>query len=360
MKPLFWVAIACVALTQFTHSAVYGKTQPLYQDEKPMELVLEADVVALLNDKSDEPEYTQARLIHPLGGNKISFFDLQVKPRGSTRRLTNLCEFPPLKFNFKKSQIKNTVFHGQDKLKFVSQCRLDDEFQNYIMEEYLLYKTYELLTEESFKTRLVSIIIKDIKLRVEPIQMMGFLIEDDKSLGKRIQAKKYEEFFYSQDSCDSRSLDRLALFQFMIGNTDWYVNTRHNTEILQNKADGSLIPIPYDFDFSGVINTFYAQPSTQIPITDVRQRFFKGSCRGIDEFQETIDLFNEKKEEIFALYESFEYLPKYAKKKSIKYYTKFYKLMNDPSEAESHLYQACNTDYLINSAVRKVKAPKSL
>ena len=344
MKVIYRIWIVFLLLSLYYQQGL-AKNLPLFASEEPLELILEADLVAITEDKSDEPEYTKATLIRVLEDYKIRAFEIKVKPRGNTRRVTDLCEFPPLKFNFKKSQVTNTVFDGQDKLKFVSQCRKEKEFKNYVLEEYLLYKTYNLLTEESYKTRLVKLTLKDIKLRIPSISMTGFLIEDNETLEKRIGAKRFEKLVYSQDSCTAPSVDRLSLFQFMIGNTDWYINTKHNTDIFQMKKNGALIPVPFDFDFAGVINTYYAIPSKQIPITNVRQRYYKGSCRSYDEYEETIELFNQKKKDIFALYNSFELLPKSVIKKSLRYYTKFYSIINDPQRVNEVFVNVCNTNY---------------
>ena len=136
---------------------------PLFQDEKPLKLVLETDMAALVSDKSDNPEYTTGRLISYLEDQKIDFYEIKVRARGKTRRLYDLCNFPPLKINFKKSEVKNTVFEGQDKLKLVIQCKDEVGFRNYLLEEYMIYKVYNQLTEQSYRVRLVEIIIKDTK-----------------------------------------------------------------------------------------------------------------------------------------------------------------------------------------------------
>ncbi len=349
----FAMVIVIAGLLTIFNSISKAKEGPLFQREEPLELILEADLVTIVSDKSEEPEYTTALLIHVLPDNNMKAFEIKVKPRGSTRRMTELCECPPLKFNFKKNHLENTVFEGQDKLKFVSQCRQNEAFENYVLEEYLLYKTYNIITEESYRTRLVNITIKDIKLRVPTISMTGFLIEDDKTVSKRLGAKEYDKMVYSQDSCADSSVDRMSMFQFMIGNTDWYINTKHNTDVFEIKSDKSLIPVPFDFDFSGVINTIYARPSKEIPITSVRQRYYKGSCRDDSSLDATIRLFNEKKSDIYVLYSTFDYLPKSVIKKSLKYYEKFYKIINNPELSEDSFYTACIPIY------PSLKAPKN-
>lgn len=346
MKGYLIAILIILSIPTLNVYAEIGVDQKLFEAQDPIKLTLVTDVVALQNDKSEDPEYVKGMLIYYRSTYDIQSFDMKVKARGNTRRLTGLCDFPPLKFNLKKNSVKNTIFEDQDKLKFVSQCRQDEMFKDYLYEEYLLYKTYNILTENSYRTRMVEIVIKDKQLRVEPIVMSGFLIEDDELLEKRTGSKAFEGRVYSQDSCDAQSVDVLSMFQYMIGNTDWYINTRHNIDVFQKK-DGTLIPVAFDFDFAGVINMPYASPSREIPIRRVTQRYYKGSCRDMEAYDAVIQLFNSKQEEIYLLYNAFTYVDKTVIKKSLRFYNKFYKILNDPSLVESSFYQACNSPIVI-------------
>jgi len=338
MKLLSWVITGLLLLLS---STMQLNAQPLFDNEQPLKLTLEADLSVLKNDKNEDPEYIAGKLIEYLPANRINMFEVKVKPRGTTRRLTGLCEFPPLKINFKKQQIANTTFEGNDKVKLVLQCRETQEYTNYLFEEYLIYKTYNLITEESYRVRLITITIKDTGYNLPEITMDGFMIEDDDTFAKRTGTKVYEKMVYHQDSCETASIDRMAMFQYMIGNTDWYVNTRHNISIFQRKESGTLIAVPYDFDFAGVINTVYAATSKEIPITKVTDRYYKGSCRDPQSLEETVHLFNEKKDQIFKLYQDFNAVPEYVSKKGLKYYAKFYKIINDSDQVQTSL-SGCN------------------
>jgi len=345
MKRYILTILSFIIITVGKSEEINSQQVSLFNDTTPLKLTLVTDVVSLKNDKSKDPEYIEGMLLHHITKYKFESFEIKVKARGGTRRLSDLCDFPPLKFNFKKKKVKNSVFEGLDKMKFVSQCRQQEDFQDYLLEEYLLYKTFNILTDDSYRVRLVEIVIKDEKLRVDEITMKGFLIEDDEAFAERRMMKEYGGAVYSQDSCEVQSIDILSTFQYMIGNTDWYVNTRHNIDVYERK-DGELIPVPFDFDFAGVINTPYAVPSKEIPITRVKERYYKGSCRDFEAFNPVIDLFNSKKSIIFELYNSFESLDKSIIRKSLRYYSKFYKILNDPSQAEPSFYQACNARYI--------------
>ncbi|MBW2998369.1 hypothetical protein KY321_02410, partial [Candidatus Woesearchaeota archaeon] len=117
-----------------------------------------------------------------------------------------------------------------------------------------------------------------------------------------------------------------SIFQYMIGNSDFSVSGRHNLKLLKSKdyKETELIPIPYDLDYSGLVNAHYAVPSDKIPIEEVTQRFYRGLCRNDDLYNYVLDIFREKKDEIYSFIESFEYLDKKSQKYILKYISDFY------------------------------------
>ena len=52
----------------------------------------------------------------------------------------------------------------------------------------------------------------------------------------------------------------------------------HNAELIGPLAPGQTIPIPYDFDFSGFVSAPYATPPSELDLSDVRQRLYRGYC----------------------------------------------------------------------------------
>ena len=126
----------------------------------------------------------------------------------------------------------------------------------------------------------------------------------------------------------------------MIGNTDYWIHTRHNIDIV-SLHENELIPIPFDFDYAGIINTPYAIPSAQLPIKTVKERFFKGSCKSTNDYKETIELFNDKKPSIIDLFNNTVYLDKKFKKTSVGYIEEFYDIINDPKKFSKYLVETC-------------------
>jgi len=137
----------------------------------------------------------------------------------------------------------------------------------------------------------------------------------------------------------------------MIGNTDWWIHRRHNVDIvaLNNK---DLVPIPFDFDYAGIINAPYAIPSSMLPITEVRDRFFKGSCKNIDNYQNAIDQFNQNKSEILEVVEQTDFLNKRLKRSATNYIESFYKIINEPNNLAQFINHTC--EYYSQVAAGKV------
>ena len=325
-----------------------SKISPLFSSSEPLELILEMDMDRVLNDKSDDPEYNAGLLIQKIDDSRIQAFNIKVKARGNTRRISDICEFPPLKLNFKKGDTENTVFHGQDKIKMVTHCRDNEEYENYAILEYLAYKTYNTLTNYSYKVRLVKVLYKDIRGNYPDIEKSGFMIEDDDLMAKRISGDVTEKKIWSPDSCEQNAVDVFAMFQFMIGNTDWWIHRRHNVDIvaLNNQE---LVPIPFDFDYAGIINAPYAIPSSMLPITEVKERFFKGSCKTVESYQGVINQFNQNKSEILQVIDQTDFLNKRLKKSSKNYIESFYKIINDSDKLSKFINNTCEYYSMVNA-----------
>ena len=79
---------------------------------------------------------------------------------------------------------------------------------------------------------------------------------------------------------------RFAVFEYMISNYDWSMRAApkgeeccHNGRLLTDGSPGTLLTVvPYDFDFSGLVDAPYADPPEGIPIDNVRQRNYRGYC----------------------------------------------------------------------------------
>jgi hypothetical protein len=308
----------------------------IFDGEQVLKITLEFNSEWILNCKTDD-EFPAKLIYHSGEGNKETFH-IKIRARGNTRRMRSICSMPPLRINFRKSEVKNTIFQGQDKLKLVTHCRNNKVFEGYTLQEYYIYRTYNLLTNESLRVQLVNITYNDLSGNIKPVTRYGFFIENKKEFENRMDGEVLSRKITPQEACDKISMDRFNMFQFMIGNTDWWVTTQHNVILLQKANTNLPIPVPYDFDYAGIINTIYAVPHETIPISNVRQRFYKGRYDLTESFLHTIQLFQNRKNEIIELYENSEHLTKIQKRTALKYYQSFYEILNDPESMQKYFH----------------------
>ncbi len=89
------------------------------------------------------------------------------------------------------------------------------------------------------------------------------MIEPIEALCNRMNALEIKTAYFKDSEINSLDADRIALFMYMIGNTDWRIKGGHNIKFIKPLTHKILqvTPVPYDFDHSGFINTGYAKPS---------------------------------------------------------------------------------------------------
>ncbi len=312
--------------------------QPLFDSSDPLQVTIISDFKNLVKHKNEQPAYQPAKLI--LNNDTANVFSIRIKPRGFSRRTYDFCNFPPILLNFKKKDVENTLFENQNKLKLVTYCKNSNANEDFVLQEYLIYKVYNLLTDYSFKVRLAEVTYQDSDDKQKAITRYGFFIESDDNMAQRNNSIVTKIKLANHDRCDQPSIDRFTMFQFMIGNTDWWVENFHNVTLIQPK-DKAPVPVPYDFDFSGAVNTPYAKPDPKLSITSVRERFFRGYCRIPGTYENVAAYFNSRKDSIYDLYRNFKYFDSRQAELAMKYYDGFYDIIDDPKQLMKKINMAC-------------------
>ena len=156
-----------------------------------------------------------------------------------------------------------------------------------------------------FKTRRLSLEFTDLTKKKKPVveNLNAFLIEDDKKVAQFHNGKVFERFIPPL-AMDADASVRNAMFQYMIGSTDFSTAYQHNNKLLY--IDKLIIPLPYDFDMSGFINPSYAVVNETLNIANIQQRKYRGFKRDEAIFYSVRDIFIEKKSDMLALIKSFE------------------------------------------------------
>ena len=179
-------ALLCAATMGFSPS-LHGQ-DGLFSSNEPVEFVLEANWDELDGDRDQESEERPGQVHWTSPSGEEITIPIEVKTRGNFRLRKSTCSSPPLRLDFPGTGTEGTLFHGQDKIKLVSHCRNRDNFEQNLLEEYLAYRIYNLLTDISFRVRLARITYVDSMGNADPVTRMAFLIEDEDAMADRLGA----------------------------------------------------------------------------------------------------------------------------------------------------------------------------
>jgi hypothetical protein len=318
-----------------------GDVGVLFDDHDVLSLTIEAPFKSLLKDRDQESPYRPATMTYEEADGSTATLGLEIKTRGNFRLQRKTCNFPPLRLNFEAEAVAGTRFAGQDKLKLVTHCQDGrSEYEQYVLQEYLIYRAFTELTDLSFRVRLAQIAYVDAEQDRDTMTRYAFLIEDEDQLAIRNGWTLLELPMVLPNDLDQTQLSLVEVFQYFVGNTDFSMFRIHNAKLIGDMA-GPVFPIPYDFDFSGVISARYAKPDVSLPIRNVRQRLYRGICRPQEELDAAIRTFNEKKDAIYELYRSQPALEEKFLERSLEYYDKFYETASDPGKVRRDLVRNC-------------------
>ncbi len=313
-----------------------AKKIKLFKDDVPLQMTLTTDVRQLTGEKSKEA-FQKAIVTLKLPDSTLVKEEIELRARGNFRK--DYCYIPSLMLNFKTVDVNKMA--SLEKMKMVCTCRMGKEFEPLVIKEYLSYKMFNTLTDMSFRVRLVNVTFIDSEGKKKPISQYGFLIEDVDDMAKRNGCKELELKKLPAEASNRKFMTMVNLFQYMIGNTDWSVPGDHNIKLIQPRDSANARPfaVPYDFDFSGLVDAPYAIPDEQLGTTSVKERVYRGFPRTMEELQESIVNFNAKKIEIYKLVTDQEQLDKRSKDDMIKYLDEFYKIINDPGSVKKEFIE---------------------
>lgn len=275
-------------------------------------------------------------------------YDVQVRARGKFRRQKEICNFPPIRLNFKKSQTKNTPLQGLDRVKVVTHCKdRSNKYEQTILREYLAYRILNLLTDVSFRVRLLDITYIDTEGKQPDRKSVAFLIEHRDRMSRRLGEPAIRIDRTSVAALDPEYTNLVSIYHYLIGNTDYSPIAAakgetccHNHELFGKKGQ-PILSVPYDFDQSGIVNAPHAGPNPRFDLRDVRQRLYRGRCVNNQHLDATIAYVVEKKPEMYALINELEGLSKSSRRGTISYVGQFYKTIENPKSVQRRLVKAC-------------------
>ena len=293
--------------------------------QEVLSLTLEADF-STIDARRKEPIEMPARLSFDDENGLAQAWKVKVKTRGHFRLMN--CEMPPLKIDFSKKDLIAAGLASFDDLKLVTHCVADKaEARALLQKEYLAYKLYNELTPYSFRVQMLKITYIDVSTGNKSKQW-AFLIEDTAQLKDRSgMASLDNSLNLPRDTFHDGLLKIASVYQYMIGNADWDLKTSRNLKYL-NK-DGKVIPVPYDFDFSGLVKAPYAIPNPDHGINNVQTRVFLGFPEDVQDLRATLAYFKTKRDALIQTINNFKGLDQVSKANLIDYINSFYVSMNE-------------------------------
>lgn len=291
--------------------------------------------------------------------DKSVFYDVEIKYKteesagaiqakisrgGDFRNDPEHCIFPPLRLKFDSTKVKHSIFEGLTKVKLLSHCfKIGEASFDYLFREYLVYRLYQIISPYSFKSRLVRIQYVDSGSQDNTISAYAVLVQDDDDLAKQHNGIVLKVHNLHPNFIADTSHALISIFQYMIGNTDWSIKTLHNIKLLS--VPGSKpIPVPYDFDFCGFVNSPLASPPTHIPINRVTERFYTSHCFDESLLRWTLSYYREKSDEIYMLLSDFQLSREQSLQENKAFLADFFHLIDDTERAVTFFMTHCRKD----------------
>ena len=343
-----WTLItAALFLLTFEVSAQEPKAaDPLFQSDEILDVRIVAPLTSIISGRSDELELPGTLHYTSDAGETVDL-DIQMRVRGRFRLKKEVCDFPPIRLNVVKSQAKGTLFHKQDKLKLVTHCQNSSEYEQVMLREYTAYRILNVVTEASFKARLLRITYVDSDSKRDDDVRYGFVIEHRDRLAKRLGKSVLEIPGTDPSALNMEYASTIALYHYLIGNTDFSSVKGakkdmccHN-HILFGDENEKIWSVPYDFDQSGLVDAPHAGTNPRFRLRSVRDRLYRGRCMYNDQLESAIAKFNDKRDEVYAVLNEVEVARKSSNKSMVNFVNRFYKTVNSAKRVNSELIKKC-------------------
>lgn len=344
--------VVAVLLSVSVH-AQNKNNSSLFDNEDILNITLRGSLKKLLNNRSDQTPFYPISLLFSNGENNEQSIPVEVKTRGHSRKLLNNCSYPPLLLHFiNPEQLKNSMFSEQNKMKLVMPCKGDE----YVVKEWLVYKLYNLFTPLSFKARLVKVKLEDDSQKPKNIpSFYGILLEEEKQLAKRNHLVAITRNTNPKNT-DKETFLQMAVFEYMIGNTDWSVQYQQNIKLMAKDSLGISYTLPYDFDHSGFVSAPYAKPAEELEMSTIRERRYRGFCMpDLKGFDKTLTKFNSLKTDIYQLVTNCKLLDAKNIKNTIQFLDDFYITINNPKMWQKDFAYPCDPNGTGNVVIKGLK-----
>jgi hypothetical protein len=335
MRLIGKAALAAALLSLMPPALAAQKPRPLFASDTVIDLSVGGPLNGLSRKDTAKPE---AGVLKVLGASPETL-PITLSTRGVTRRTKEVCAFPPLRVEFTQKPGPASLFRGQKGLKLVTHCQASEKYQQYVLLEYAAYRLFNALAPESFRVRLANIDYVDEGGRTI-IARQGFFIEDiDDVAGRNGKQRLRGVNRISSAQIDPAAAARFAVFQDLISNLDWAMTSAlpgedccHNSRLIGMKGTTTgLITVPYDFDYSGLVNAPYAVPPAIVPVANVRTRRYRGYCQHNEQARAFMASLAPRRAALMAIVDSTPQLSQDSRKRIDPYLGEFFDKISTPS-----------------------------
>jgi hypothetical protein len=311
----------------------------LFSVDPPLQVTLRADWRTVFRNRNPEEEVKHPGELIVVNGPKVDTIPVSYHTRGNFRLRPATCSIPPIMIVFDRGGRPGTHFAGQRELKLVTHCRDGERYEQNNLVEYVVYRMYNLLTDKSFGARRLVATWEDTGRATSSVKP-AFVIEDDRMLAARLGGA-LDRAPIGFDESDPHTTTLVGLFLLLIGNTDWSQPGQHNIKMIRTEPVVNYLPVPYDFDWAGLINAPYARPDASLPIRTVRERLYRGPCNGDPVFLSALTDLLGQREAMLGLVAGLEGLTDNRRKDLTDYLSGFFKDVTDPASLKRRYLDRC-------------------
>ncbi|MFK7971533.1 MAG: hypothetical protein AB8F95_14275 [Bacteroidia bacterium] len=328
-------AFSIISVSFFCTFSHAQSNEGLFDSQDVLPITFSFDVGRLQRNREVSPKYQDATMSFRTPDGDSTHMKVQIKARGNFRRTDGTCKLPPLRVRFSKNDTIDP-FDGGRRLKLVTLC----QEECYILREYLVYKLYQELSEYSLKVRICRITYADETGKEEPVSACGFFIEDIPNFAAGVDATELDTTSYSLDAMNRDLLTLVHMFQYMIGNPDHHPDRLQNTKLIQPNDGSAPIPVPYDFDWSGMVDASYTKMEGYTGGLFTKRRFVP-LCRTLDEFMAAGDIFRAKRAAMESLITEAKFLNDADREHMLNYINDFFKVINSKGKVKKLFVKSC-------------------
>lgn len=331
--------LICIACAGLPRAATAADADPLFADDSILDVRIVAPFKLIMqerpndddDDNDNDPRGTFSYVA--ADGSNVEL-PIKILTRGNNRRQVDVCPFAPIRLDFQKDKLDNTLFDKQNKLKLVTHCdNGSNVYQQAVIREYLAYRVLNALTDISFRVRLLRMTYVYSDKDNDEEVTYAFLIESKDRMAKRIGLEEQDINAMSITLLDQEYTNLTSIFEYLIGNLDFSpVIGASNETCCHNYAlfsadKKTYWSIPFDFDLTGFVEAPHHYPNPKYNQRSARQRVYRGRCYNQEYVPATLQTFRDKRAAVEAVIAEQSELKKSGRKRVDDYIKSFYKLL---------------------------------